>query len=74
LNGSHRSGARPFHHHHEVARRDDQTLLAWAGKNGRVVLTHDLATMVPAFQLQGQPLSLNVAFGRTKPLILFVNC
>jgi hypothetical protein len=39
----------------EVAGRDDETLLAWAGKNGRVVLTHDLATMVPAFQLQGHP-------------------
>jgi hypothetical protein len=38
----------------EVAGRDDETLLAWAGKNGRVVLTHDLATMVPAFQLQSQ--------------------
>jgi predicted nuclease of predicted toxin-antitoxin system len=36
----------------EVAGRDDETLLAWAGKNGRVVLTHDLATMVPALQRQ----------------------
>jgi hypothetical protein len=39
----------------EVAGRDNETLLAWAGNNRRVVLTHDLATMVPAFQLQGQP-------------------
>jgi predicted nuclease of predicted toxin-antitoxin system len=39
----------------EVAGRDDERLFAWAGKNGRVVLTHDLATMVPAIQLQGQP-------------------
>ena len=39
----------------EVAGRNDETLLAWAGKNNRVVLTHDLATMVPALQLQGQP-------------------
>jgi hypothetical protein len=30
-------------------------LLAWADKNDRVVLTHDLATMVPALQLHGQP-------------------
>ena len=34
----------------EVAGHDDETLLAWAGKNDRVVLTHDLATMVPALQ------------------------
>ena len=39
----------------EVAGRDDETLLAWAGNNDRVVLTHDLATMVPALQFQGQP-------------------
>jgi hypothetical protein len=32
----------------EVAGGDDETLLAWAGRNDRVVLTHDLATMVPA--------------------------
>jgi Domain of unknown function (DUF5615) len=38
----------------EVAGRDDETLLAWAGEHDRVVLTHDLATMVPALQLQGQ--------------------
>jgi hypothetical protein len=39
----------------EVAGGSDETLLAWAGKNDRVVLTHDLATMVPALQLQGHP-------------------
>lgn len=39
----------------EVSGRDDETLLAWAGRNNRVVLTHDLATMVPALQLLGQP-------------------
>ena len=39
----------------EVSGRDDETLLTWAGKNNRVVLTHDLATMVPALQLLGQP-------------------
>ena len=38
----------------EVAGRDDETLLAWAAKNERVVLTHDLATMVPALRLQSQ--------------------
>jgi hypothetical protein len=32
----------------EVTGRDDRALLAWAGKNDRVVLTHDLATMVAA--------------------------
>lgn len=36
----------------EVAGSDDETLLAWADKNGRVILTHDLATMVPALQRQ----------------------
>jgi hypothetical protein len=38
----------------EVAGRDDEALLAWAAKHERVVLTHDLATMVPALR-QGQP-------------------
>jgi len=32
----------------EIAGTDDQTLLAWATANDRVLLTHDLATMVPA--------------------------
>jgi predicted nuclease of predicted toxin-antitoxin system len=39
----------------EVAGRDDETLLAWAGKNDRVILTHDLATMVPALRFQRLP-------------------
>jgi hypothetical protein len=38
----------------EIAGRDDQKLLAWATTNKRVVLTHDLATMVPALLLQHQ--------------------
>jgi hypothetical protein len=38
----------------EVAGRDDETLLAWAARNERVVLTHDLATMVPALRLRRQ--------------------
>jgi hypothetical protein len=41
----------------DVAGRDDETLLVWAGNNKRVVLTHDLATMLPALQLLGQPAS-----------------
>ncbi len=41
----------------EVAGRDDETLLAWAGKNQRVVLTHDLAPMALTLQLPGQPAS-----------------
>ncbi len=38
----------------EIAGRDDEKLLAWATRNERVVLTHDLATMVPALLLQKQ--------------------
>lgn len=38
----------------EIAGHDDATLLAWAAKHERVVITHDLATMVPAFRLQAQ--------------------
>jgi hypothetical protein len=44
----------------EVAGRDDETLLGWAGNNKRVVLTHDLATMIPALQLLGQPASASI--------------
>jgi hypothetical protein len=44
----------------EVAGHDDRTLLAWAGKNDRVVLTHDLATMVPALRLQGRLASATI--------------
>ena len=36
----------------EVAGRDDESLLAWARKNDRVVLTHDLSTMLPVLQHQ----------------------
>lgn len=39
----------------EVAGHDDETLLAWAAKHERVVLTHDLATMVSALGLQRHP-------------------
>jgi hypothetical protein len=38
----------------EIAGSDDEKLLAWATANKRVVLTHDLATMVPALLLQPQ--------------------
>jgi hypothetical protein len=38
----------------EIAGRDDSKLLAWATENGRVLLTHDLATMVPVLLLQRQ--------------------
>jgi len=34
----------------EIAGRNDETLLAWAAKHERVVLTHDLATIVPALR------------------------
>ena len=34
-----------------IAGRDDEQLLAWANANKRVVLTHDLATMVAALLL-----------------------
>jgi Domain of unknown function (DUF5615) len=39
----------------EIANRDDETLLAWAAKHERVLLTHDLATMIPALELERQP-------------------
>lgn len=38
----------------EIAGGDDGQLLAWAIRNDRVVLTHDLATMVPALLDQRQ--------------------
>ncbi len=43
----------------EVAGRYDETLLAWAAKNDPVVLTHDLATMVPALQRAQTPVAQN---------------
>jgi hypothetical protein len=41
----------------EVAGRDDAKLLAWATEHERVVLTHDLATMIPALLRQRQQAS-----------------
>ena len=38
----------------EIAGLDDQKLLAWATDNERVLLTHDLGTMVPALLIQHQ--------------------
>ena len=37
-----------------IAGRDDEKLLAWATRNDRVLLTHDLTTMVPALLLRRQ--------------------
>ncbi|MBV8896511.1 MAG: DUF5615 family PIN-like protein [Acidobacteriaceae bacterium] len=46
----------------EIAGRDDKTVLEWAAEHERVVLTHDLATMVSAFlQLQSQCPSSRIA-------------
>ena len=39
----------------EIAGRNDEILLAWAAKHERVVLTHDLATMVSALGTQLHP-------------------
>jgi hypothetical protein len=36
----------------EVSGKDDRTLLAWADHDGRVLLTHDVSTMIPAMQEQ----------------------
>jgi hypothetical protein len=36
----------------EIVGQDDVKLLAWATGNERVLLTHDLATMVPALLIQ----------------------
>lgn len=38
----------------EIAGREDEKLLAWAAENELVVLTHDLASMIPALLLQRQ--------------------
>ena len=38
----------------EIAGMDDRKLLVWATANQRVLLTHDLATMVPALLIQRQ--------------------
>lgn len=36
----------------QVAGHDDATLLGWATQNDRIVLTHDLSTIIPAMQQQ----------------------
>ena len=36
----------------EVLGRSDSLMLAWATANGRVVLTHDLSTMIPSMREQ----------------------
>ena len=36
----------------EISGLDDPAVLAWATTNDRVVLTHDLSTMIPAMQEQ----------------------
>ena len=36
----------------EISGLDDPALLAWATTNDRVVLTHDLSTMIPAMEEQ----------------------
>ena len=37
---------------HQVRGKGDVALLAWAAQNDRVLLTHDLSTMIPAMQEQ----------------------
>jgi len=44
----------------EIAGHDDESLLAWATRNDRVVLSHDLATMVQALGLQRRPASTGI--------------
>jgi predicted nuclease of predicted toxin-antitoxin system len=36
----------------EISGSDDPAVLAWATTNNRVILTHDLSTMIPAIQEQ----------------------
>ena len=36
----------------EISGVDDAAMLAWATANGRIVLTHDLSTMIPAMHEQ----------------------
>jgi hypothetical protein len=38
----------------EVAGRTDAVLLDWASQNDRIVLTHDLSTIIPAMRQQLQ--------------------
>jgi hypothetical protein len=37
---------------HQISGEDDTIVLAWATRNNRVVLTHDLSTMVPSMHEQ----------------------
>jgi hypothetical protein len=48
----------------EIAGRDDRKLLVWASGNERVLLTHDLATVVPALLFHRQQAS------RCTPVVL----
>jgi hypothetical protein len=36
----------------QISGEDDPAMLAWATTNGRVLLTHDLSTMIPAMREQ----------------------
>jgi hypothetical protein len=42
----------------QISGGDDPAMLAWATTNGRVVLTHDLSTMIPAMHEQCRSASL----------------
>jgi hypothetical protein len=42
----------------EIAGRDDAILLDWAAANERILLTHDLATMIPAAVLHRERVSI----------------
>ncbi|MBF2047510.1 MAG: hypothetical protein EDM05_030310 [Leptolyngbya sp. IPPAS B-1204] len=46
---------------------DDPTVLAWAAEEGRIVLTHDVATMI-TFAYQG------IQAGLSMPRLFEVNC
>jgi Domain of unknown function (DUF5615) len=48
----------------DVAGKSDPVLLAWAAENDRILLTHDLSTIIPAMQQQ-----LEVA-GYCAPILL----
>jgi hypothetical protein len=47
----------------EISGLDDPAVLAWATMNDRVVLTHDLSTMIPAMQEQVK------RFGSCSPIV-----
>ena len=51
----------------EISGVDDPAVLAWATTNDRVVLTHDLSTMIPAMHEQVKRL------GRCSPIVLARN-